>query len=343
MRSVEELIGKPRLRRAELQSSLGAFCDYLAEALHPARCGKAPAVEAVADAFRQFYRLPVPVGPRLSALCETAGIALIRHGNVADRDVCSDFNGETQQWEIYLRADVGLRESLCLLRELFTILSCEAHERISWWQDWLVGIRRTSTMRPTDRFAYAVVLPSKPFYEQAIVYGLNPWTLATRFLTTPGACFFALTRALRLPVPYFQAHLNFRPPAPDQTRLFFEEESVQAEIWRKSFCRVSGRGGSAWPGMQALAASFPPTGRRLEVAGVLFQAIKTCRPLLATIDRIAGRALPEPVCLVARPNGAAQSQMFLQAVPCGWEGILLDDALDDRCPDSSPSQTPVSG
>ncbi|HZT42909.1 MAG TPA: hypothetical protein VFA07_12145 [Chthonomonadaceae bacterium] len=324
MRSVEELIGKHMQRRPAAERSLLEFCDYLAEALHPARRERAPSVEDVVHAFRQFWRVPVPVGPYLEELCRKMGVAFLRHENIAGIDACSDFDGETQRWEIYVRSDVGLREGLCVLREVFKILSRQAYESVSWWSDWLAAGQTASANRLASRFAYAVVLPPKQFGEAALTHGLNPWTLATCFLTTPGACFFALTRTLRLPAPYFQAHLNFRPPTPEQTRLCFTNESVQAQVWRKSLSRVYGRPGEQWPEMEALAAGFPATGRILEADGMLLEAIRSCRSVMETTDHLAGIKLPHPVCVVARPNGMAQSQMFVQAVPHDYAGLLME-------------------
>jgi hypothetical protein len=325
MRSVEELIGRPTRRGPVAERTLLEFCGFLAEALHPACRAHSPSVEDIAHAFRQFWRVPVPVGPHLEELCRKMDVALLRHDNIAGLDACSDFEMERQRWEIYVRSDVGIREGLCILREVFQILSRQACESISWWSDWLAAGHNLSADRLASRFAYAVVLPPQPFREEAVAHGLNPWTLATRFLTTPGACFFALTRAMRLPAPYFQAHLNFRPPAPEQTRLFFIEQSVQAQIWRKSLSRAYGSAGKRWLEMEALAAGFPAMGRILEADGLLLEAIRSCRPLMETADRLAGIPLPHPVCIVARPNGMAQSQMFVQAVPHDYAGLLMED------------------
>ncbi|HLV78699.1 MAG TPA: hypothetical protein VKT32_00415 [Chthonomonadaceae bacterium] len=325
MRSVEELIGDHTRRSPVAEQTLAAFCGALEQTLHPVCRERPPTVEDIAHAFRQFWRVPVPVAPHLETLCRAMNVALYRHDNIAGLDVCSDFETETQRWEIYVRSDVGMREGLCVLREIFRILSRQAYESVSWWSDWLAAGRAESANRLASRFAYAVALPPQTFEEAALAHGLNPWTLAARFMTTPGACFFALTRFLRLPAPYFQAHLNFRPPAPEQTRLIFIEQSVQAQVWRKSLSRSPGRADARWPEMQALAAGFPAAGRLLEADGFLLESIRACQPLLETTTRLAGISLPHPICVAARPNGLAQSQMFVQAVPEAYAGVLMDD------------------
>jgi hypothetical protein len=335
LRSVEELIERSR-RAKPARRTLEEFCGYLGETFAPSHRRLLPSVEEIAQEFRQFFQLPVPVAPALKTLLESLNIALIPHGNSRDPDACASYDTETQRWEILIRFDVGKRESLCILRELWLILFAYSGHRVPWWEAWSaeMGIVRPRTV--ADRFACAVVLPPPIFPERALECGLNPWTLANRFLTTPGACCYALLRQMRLPFPYFQALLNFCPDPPQQTRLFFQENSVKAEVWKKGIRRVYGRAAGNWPEMEALGVAFPRAGSIVEVDGGLYRAIKACFPTVERTASLVGVQLPKPVCVVARPNGTAQSQMFVQAVPCGHEEVLLDEVLREQATRSSP-------
>jgi hypothetical protein len=319
MKAVEELIGISSRHAPADGRNLEIFCDHLAQRL-PREQGGAPAIADVAAAFRQFYRLPIPVAPHLDALLKTLGITLVRHGNPSDPDACSDFHAEAQRWEIFVRFDLGLRETLCLLQEVFHILHGIALERIPWWEDLMLGIPRRRYAAET--FAYAVALPPVLFLPQALCGGLDIWSLATQFATTPGACFHALARGLRLPFPYFQALLDFRPELCGQQELFFAEQGVRAQVWQKCLKRPMGREAGAWPEMMAAARAFPRMGQTMEVEGLLYRAIKTGEPLWELCAELGGMRLPRPVCLAARPNGAARSRMFVQIVPAEYTDIL---------------------
>ncbi|HLK57357.1 MAG TPA: hypothetical protein VKU00_12380 [Chthonomonadaceae bacterium] len=319
MRAIEELIGD-RVRRAPIAGrTLDIFCDHLAQQLSPEQ-GAPQTVDDVAAAFRRFYQLPVPVAPHLEPLLETLGIGLTRHGNAADPNACSDFHADAQRWEIFVRYDLGRQESLALLREVFHILHRIGTERIPWWEEGMAG--RERPRRAAAAFAYAVALPPALFLPQALCGGLDLWSLAAHFVTTPGACFHALARGLRLPFPYFQALLNFRPELHGQQELFFAERGVRAQVWKKCLKRPVGRGIGAWPEMTAAAQAFPRIGRNTEVDGLLYQAIKTGEPQCALTEEMGGLRLPRPVCLAARPNGTARSQMFVQIVPAEYADLL---------------------
>src|SRR5882757_235231 len=163
MRSVEELLAGVRRPARPPKRDLNLFCDVLCQRLHPVHGCPLPTVEEIAALFRQFYRLPVPVRPGLRALLESAGIALIPHSNAAEKDAASEFNPDTQQWELYVRCDLGMRESHCILQQLFLILARLADERVGWWEEWLDTQPRQKLRQLADRFAYSVALPPERF------------------------------------------------------------------------------------------------------------------------------------------------------------------------------------
>lgn len=279
--------------------------------------------EEMAAEFRRFFCVPTPVSPCLEALCARLGITLVSHGNGNDPDAAVAFDEETQRWELYIRFDADSRLSLRVFQELFKVVWSELCHRTAWWQDG--GIDSPMRRRAAQAFAFAMVLPTEVFVSQAIACGLNPWSLATRFLTSPGACAYMLLRHMHLPCPYFYAHLNFRPVAPQQTQMRFAEQGVKAEVWRKGRKRAVGAPRSNWPEMEALAAGFPRMGRIFEAEGVLFDSIRSCKPGYAVVDRLAGVVLSRPVYVVARPNGTARSQMFVQVVPEAYGPILWEE------------------
>ena len=325
MRAVEEIIGERKAGRLRSGPGLTEFCEYLAG--KPAR--QEPEVflppEELAAEFRRFFCLPTPVRPCLEALCKRLGIVLTPHGNGADPDAAVAFDEEKQRWELYVRFDAGPRQSLSVFQELYKVIWSECRQRSARWR--YEGIATMMQRRASQEFAFAVVLPPETLVSQAMACGLNPWSLATRFMTSPGACAHRLLRHLHLPFPYFQAHLNFRPDTPLQSHLFFAEQGVRAEVWRKGVKRAIGESRDAWPEMEALARRFPRRGQILEAEGLLFESIRSGTSRRTTTDRLAGIVLPGPVSVVMRPNGTAQSQLFVQVVPERYGPILWEEQM----------------
>lgn len=281
-------------------------------------------ITVLAQDFREFFRLETPVALHIERLLCEMEIAVVKGGNGVGESESVDYDAVAGQWTVYIPDYAGSREAIFLLRGVFAALFWRCWGRVPWWREWYRATGMHSIPRLANCFAYALMLPPAEFRERAQQCGLNLWQLAYAFRATPSACFYALRRFVRFPFPYFTARIDFSG-VPDQQRFLFEAGSVRACVWGKFVANPISAEARTVEAVELLRG-FPGRGTLIEASGVLVEAMREKRPMLKRTRRVLDISLPQPVCLVARPN-AAGTQLFLQAVPLAQQAFLMDEAL----------------
>ena len=300
-----------------------------------------------AQALRSKFKLGIPLMPQVHKFLADLGIGLEWRHHANGLDGSFDYNPLKARWEIYIPADLGLRESFVIMHEVFEVLAWRCYHRIPWWADWARVESCSDPHKKADEFAFLTVLPPQKFRNRAKKLNYDVWELSNRCQTTQGPCFQALTRFPSFPFPFFHALFSV-DARPDQTWMFFENDVVSTRVVRKNYKKPTEEEvGIEWeklkpsqrPSWEAVETfssagkiqNLPAKNECFELGhdDLVYQAKMQSQVLSATTDRIASITLDAPVDVIIRPKPDQPSLVYLQVLP---EGFAKRLAADKGCP-----------
>ena len=307
---------------------LEQFCRWVSNTFDAPEKRKDFRLDAIAAAFRTFFHLPVPLPAAvLFAKLEEMGI-IVDGDSHMEVEGHNDYDEEKKQYIIRVPYPCN-DEVAILLHEVFEIIAGRLFFLSSWWGDWCYQNKVEQAHQVADEFAGIVLVPPRELRIQSQKNGRAVFAMAKYFNVPPALITKRLSQVVRVPCPVFTARLSLTDLTTEQGILMLDDPavSVRAKVWRAELNKPKVETQPEWGAIETLKKVFPKKNRILSIDGFALQALKEGREISCETDNIFNIRLPYPVFVVARPNGISRTQLYIHAVPRGYEDQLLDEAL----------------